>query len=508
MAITILFTQGLWALAKSPCFFSASSNQYLIDPGQNWGATFPTPITVPALNATTILTFMGKTFTYTWKDNPPQANCFEIDRAGGDPALALNSMMGKFAQNYLLNRYYSIGASSLQALNPGVFYTITITGTSGITFIHVLPGTDPIYRGDYRLLWDLYVAKENAPSDFVFVIGQQLALNSRLVTEPDMHELFQSILAPDIPTHGNTSVQYNLESIKLYKIKYADYYDGSPRCMGETEPQKAILAGVALDRFSTFDFVQQHAQNISQHRFLTNQPRRFTVASNVQTFLCLLAAQDFDVLIDVTWDNDTTTPGIPIHQIVGNSRSMMIIPTSYGALNINSYRPPGVTNAKEYSVYVQQDSSESEKFTFVMDYKFRLNPRTFIFHNSLNGWDTIWCTGDQDRGIEPLGDHYDTPVPFNFADVTQITKVVNSPNISERASHRRMFTINTGYKNKAYIQTLARELALSQKILFDAGQQWQDIKLERDSIKVIDNDNDDLWSLTFTYHFGFNDIAF
>lgn len=507
MSVVVTQSPDDIALAKNQVLYKAQTDEYIT----NAGSPFSKAIAlsgVPADGDTLVLDFKDLTFTYTFKTVP--ADRFDVDRSSGILITVQQELYNRINENYYIHLYYALSfpfsVITLVAHEPGTEFNMTISGSAPY-FLTGSNGTDPVVRSDFRLYWDVYDASDVSIPVWEKVISQDLIPDNNQFINPDVAELLRSVLSPDVPAFGATAVSYNANSLRKFLIRHGEYYDDEVHLYFTEPAKKVMLAGIAIDKWPFITFLNDYGFSADGQKWLTNQPRLQVIDKAAQTYLCCLVDSDFVVKADFFWNDDTSTTET-LFSVAGNSKTWALIPTGWNALNMDSFIPGGVDYPLHYEVYIEQNTFASEKFAFELDLNNYINPRYLVFHNSLNGWDTIWCTGDQNRLLETVGEDYDGPVSRDMKPVAVENNIVEASTKSDHPIQQRFFEMNTGYKARNYVQALARELALSEKILLvDAGR-WIEVKIDRGSIKEIDGDADDLWALSFKYELGFQDLAF
>jgi len=508
MAVSITQEPDALSLAKNQILYRAQTDAYITNAGVPFTTSLYLDVTPPANGETFTITVLGIFFTYTFTDTPDPASCFDIDRAGGVGADMQANLYAQLKKNFYLERYYNVNNGfGIQAKEPGSIYNLTFGGTASLVYVPTA-STPEVNRSDYAMAWDLFMGGDSASEPDEFIVGQFLKPDANQQVFPDMAELIEKQLSPDLPAYATDVIAYNQNSLRKFMIRFGDFYDGKVHCYQRATVMRAILAGIALERWPFANFANEYGAGISGQKFLSNLPREVLVDRATQSFLCVLVLAEYDVLVNITWDDGTTSSNVLLYSVAGNAKSMAIIPVGFDVHDLISLMPGTAEYAVSYEIFVQQDGAESEHFKFELDNHFKLNPRRFIFHNSLNGWDTVWCTGDQARSLANTGEEFSIPTPRAFKSDAVESLVIPSNSISEDPDQTRILQLNTGYRSKVYIQALARELPLSRRILLDTGSKWLEIRLDRGSIKEIDNDSDELWSLSFSYTYGFIDKAF
>lgn len=508
MALSITLEPDALNLAKNQILYRVESDNYITAAGSEASQDI-IYTNAPVHGDELTLELMGFTYVFKFTNSPDPNKCSEIDTTSGNLVTIRNLMLAAFAQNYHLANYYLIGTNAIQAKYKGSEFNITASTTSAfITIPAAVPGVDTAYRPDFEIIWDLFMGSDSSAEPNQRIVTQYLQPDADQRVYPDMQELLLKQLSPDIPFYGSNSLSYNDKSLRKFMLRYAEYYEENAHCYLKATVRKVMLAGIALERWPFLNFSGIFGAGVAGQKFLTNLPREVLVDANCQNFLSLLVLADFEVFANIHWDDGTSTLAESIFSVTGQTKSMAIIPVGFNALNLIALKPVDADYALSYEIYVTQGGNDSEIFRFELDNFHKLNPRRIIFHNSLNGWDTLWSTGDQERSVNNRGDDYAIPMPRNFKPDSIELLTTRSNSVRDEPEQVRVFQLNTGYRSREYIQALARELSLSQLVLMDTGSNWREIRVDRGSIEEIDNDSDELWSLTFTYTYGYIDKSF
>lgn len=504
MSISIISEPGSFVLAKNQIPYLAATDNYITTAGEAFVATL---VLVSITEGQTLeLNILGNTFEFVFTDSP--TGCSDVDTSSEDGPTIKANLWARLAENYFLALYYDLspGTNTITAKNTGTQYAITQGGTGTFTFTVVNAGVTEVTRENLRIYWDLWMSIDQPTPNWKFIVGQQLAPDEVSRIDPDMADLIRGNLAPDVPFYGTDVIAYNVNSIKKFHCRSAEYYDSAVHCYAATSTRQVMLAGIAKENWPFINFDAVYGAGVVGQLFLTNQPRRQVVDAFCKTFLSILVGADYTVKADILWDDNTSTTET-LFTVAGNTKSMAIIPTGYDALDISQYATLPAVNAIEYSVYLTQGANNSEKFTYSVDWKNKINPRYFLVHNSLNGWDSIFATGDQGRSLNTEGSSYDGPLSRTFKADASETNLVPASTKQDEPLQKRYFEQNTGFKNRLYVQTLARELGLSAKVYIDTGSRFIELEIDRASIKEVDNDADETPSLNFTFSLGFKDMA-
>lgn len=509
MALSITLEPDALTLAKNQILYRVQSDNYITSVGVN--ASQNLVFTGAPVNGDELtLEFLGLTFLFKFTDTPDPTKCDEVDTSSGNQATIIAKLKEAFDKNYYLVTYYNYGGSILlAALEPGPKYNISASTTSAnISTPSPISGVLPSIRSDFQILWDLFMGDDSSAEPINQIVTQYLEPDNDQRVFPDMQELLLKQLSPDIPGYASTALQYNDKSLRKFMMRYAEFYDDQAHCYLKATVRKVMLAGIALERWPFVNFTAIYGAGVAGQKFLSNLPNEVMVDAQTQSFLSILVMGDFEVFVNVHWDDGTSTLAESIYSATGQTKSMAIIPVGFNALNLIALKPIDAEHALAYEVYVTQGGNDSELYRFELDNYHKINPRRIIFHNSLNGWDTLWATGDQERSLDNRGEDYATPMPRNFKADSVEPLTTRSNSVRDEPEQVRVFQLNTGYRTREYVQALARELSLSQLVLMDVGTNWREIRIDRGSIKEIDNDSDDLWSLTFTYTYGYIDKSF
>ena len=162
-----------------------------------------------------------------------------------------------------------------------------------------------------------------------------------------------------------------------------------------TQQYWAIKGGISLELEAQLnDFgTSFYTQWLQEGKFLTWMPRTQTVnpAQPIKLYYLVLPGID-TVRVKVTtyeknMDGISTTTRAAMFAPAGS-----VLELNVGYLNLFS-----TVNDYKYEVWLENGSGQavSEKFTFVIDETNYINNRFFVFKNSLNGYDTLWCRGAQ-----------------------------------------------------------------------------------------------------------------
>lgn len=488
---------------------------YLPNPGGFASYSFGIT-TNPSDGQTIIMTTPdGTVLTFTFKNTPSDCKHIQIGATVNDSTVNLVEVL---SQDYYLANNYSIAYNPtfptnllLAAQEKGTAYTITFSGTAP-TLIFLTDGVDVIKRSELRIYVDIFGQEEISLRDFDKIIGQEYKPDELQQIIAEVQEGIRASLSPDIPVFNQTALSFNKNSLRLFQIKLTEAYNDPsapaiPHCYMTAQVIKAILGGVAYEKFPGSIFPNAYLPD-ADSKFLTNAPRSILVHREQQLFLSAFTPSNFDVNVKI-YLSDGTSGDDTFYSIAGSTKSQVFIPVGYQQLDLETFFGVSPDNPiVRYEVFIFLGSDETERFIFELDDSNPINKRFFLFHNSLNGWDSLYCSGDQQEFIETETSQYERNIPDEYFSTVGVTKVVPALASDYDALTTRSFEINTGFRPLEYIRFLARELALSEKVLLQTETQLLEVTIDKTSIKEVVSDAQDLCALKFKYSLAWADNTY
>lgn len=258
----------------------------------------------------------------------------------------------------------------------------------------------------------------------------------------------------------------------------------------------AFLGGIDPRRAPSLNYFGQTT------RFQTWAPSVKLVGPGQEDYLSLLTAlaghsDSVYLHARINWDDNTSTQH-NLSQAVAVANTFLHLPAGFTQLNLASKNP--TKKAISYALWVSGSVDpanplrRSEERTYLLDYNNYPTARTFLYLNSLGGWETIRCTGSFRESWEEEHDIATRMVPYTSAAFT-------SPLFSYNHSAKITVKGNTGRQLSRAWQQHLREFTLSREVyeLTPAGRTRVLIKPAKYDIR---QDRNNEMSIDFEYSYS------
>lgn len=320
-----------------------------------------------------------------------------------------------------------------------------------------------------------FVAVQQTPApdgSLTFQI-EELIANALLTNYPKPDFTQEDILITDLP--------------KILYVKFTEVADNIATPLSAIQ-FRALYAGL-----SEADFSLEAQKNFThtKGKFLTSQPDFKITTYKAQEYLCFvnLRQENIDVWCRVTFEDQTSIEIQAFQDIEVGTKKLIIIPTSYSVL----IEPTDNSNfVQTYSVWVSKPNNKaarlSEIFNYEMSEQSHLEAKTFIYRNSLGGYDTIICQGYFAEKYEGSSAFYKKIVPIK-----------HNENFIGAQDLKRTGEAHTVWISKDYGFALA-DLAISTEIYEVTKSRFVAVGLERVE-QTFESKNEELFgfSLEYTY---------
>lgn len=401
--------------------------------------------------------------------------------------------------NYYILRDFEVESDvatnkiTLTAREKGSDYTVTVSDNTitNVAF-SATAGTDRTLRENYELVARVY---NEATGELL--TEDRIAPDSDGAAEFDFHDVLAQELETGFlwPEESATLYEQKQDMIKAYLVKYAESY-------GDTVRKITAYAEDAYAAAGGFDYKMLAALNgveysyldyiITFKSFLTWQPATKTINKTQPEKLYFLIFDTFSsisLMVKVYYEDGTNS---------GNQTAFTINPadkytiwellTGYALLDVEQYSSKTPT---KYKVWIKDKNGNirSRVQTYVIDPRYYRNERTFLFRNSLGGYDTLRATGRRTSRNE-YERMYSRRNDEEYA-IEQVYKALETSS----------FTQNTGWITQSERDWL-RELLISREVYVIIGDYKFPVIIENSRQELYD-DNEDLYDLEIKYRYNF-----
>lgn len=446
----------------------------------------------------------------------------------------LGAVMEDLEANYYISKYYSLSVSVnkiyFTAKEKGDEYDIFISGISGSSVSHtqVTPGVDPVYRDFYKIIGQVFLG--DGPEDTL--------LGEDAITPDDsgncefdvsgyiLPELAVSFLFPE-DTTNLINVQAN--ACRKFLFRYGEVYGETPevKAMYSDSERYALIAGLSFDKLAEYNegstdwYTVWNALGTSR-TFLTNQGNKNIFASFLGNykitdttayeklyFIAPSGATSLKIYIKMYYTDGNESANTLVKTQACTELNVYEIVCSYEALNIDALKASGKT-VERYQLWIQNQSAQvSNYFWFILDNKDYVNIRYFIFRNSMGGFDTLRCVGENYSAVEVSRQEAAKILDYDYT--TDDRAEDNYRNVEKQS-----FKTSTGwlnhifpYENPAESAQYMRDFLLSTEIWeLDIDNELKyPVKITSSKIAISQTD-ENLKALEFEYERAYTDETY
>lgn len=329
------------------------------------------------------------------------------------------------------------------------------------------------------------------------------------VSSVDFSDTLRSYLEPDLPEYAQgILLQRCKKSIVKYYYRYAEAW-GTPNAIVRktysSEIKYALLGGldhVANSRVSTNpdSLGEKLTQDPQLHLFLESATiDTAKVRANEPVILTYLylheMAHTIGIKLTVNYSDESVAeivkPGILLNQF-----DKIYINCGYTQLNLESLDPEKTVIGYSVQVVDELNAGLSAIKHFLVDRSFKRYSRYFVFADSVGGFKTLTCVGEQSSEFDLLTESADQKLPFNY-------KLSQAQKIDFNIELKRVEQVATGFKKRTEIHALADFFVSNYKYRY-INKECIPISVTSRNIKKY-KDRDNLPAIKFEYSSAYVD---
>lgn len=479
---------------------------------------------------------------FTFVDGPTDNSGYQISTnylGIMSPGIWSSQIVSDLQKNYYINTFYDLSEDSYGGDYARVFFTAKYPGSKynlltyrynaaiGVPISYnVQPfespathelGTDPSNKPNFRIYCEVYIESKKGLADYALA-GTLAAspinttdTNGRVIFE--ISEILDAYLETDLPPisaySGISLAQTGVKGfyLRLYETWGAVPLPASPIT---TDVYNALKAGLSFltasgnDVYTNWIKYQETPNVITKP--LTWRDEKTLATKEELSWLYFLAADTAlnYKLKKTAYYTDGSSQTLISHTVASAFRyDVIIFPLGYTQLSIGDINP--LKTVEYYTVQVLRITGDtinvpsSFPITIYMDPINHVKQRTFIFSNSLGGFDTLVATGLKERK---------TNIQSNVGSVYSY-KGYNQMEGKKQVFHtskENTVKINIGYKGRQHQQFLD-EFALAKRKFEIVNGKLIPIILETKSYKSFD-EKEEPNDIEFEYSYAFDDKVF
>jgi len=518
--------------ARQPYWQEIITDQYITTTGVRWQTQLI--VNSAPTDGQTLIVNVGFNVTFTFRNSPSNDYEIAIPAAGPsfdtelrDNMIAAFRRIWQILENWDTPFNTSLLTFNIRAKKPGFVWAILFSGTTissgNFDFVtNNVAGVDEVRREDFRLYFDLW-SYANAGSLYANIVtGLSFIPDNNQRARFRYERLAHDILAPDeLPYTASTigTAFPAVKSIRRIHFSATEVAEGlstpPPEPSGWNPPAYvrsadfiAILAGRSRDRLLSLLLLATN-----RYRLLYTNLLETWAYSNTRLWLaCFLfkpgASYTGALHYTAYYSDGSTASGNTAITGSGSADSFFYLP--FTTAQIAAALPATTAVALKYEVWIvhtDPGATVTNKMTVHMEQDTRAVWHRLYIHNSLNGWDFVPCNGYLKMMVD--GEVATALVDETKNDFYSPTNVFPGTSRVYDSSHVISYEFNTGYRSRAYCETLALELRECRRATFLAGQPGFpiDLVIQHDSVKEVYDEQNQLYSLTFTAEQSWEDRA-
>jgi hypothetical protein len=534
MAVTFLESFPEIILARQPYWQELQTDEYIVTAGVRWQTH--ALLSINPVDGETLIVAAGTyNITFTFKTFGTATDPYHIELPPSPTLYATilrNNMLAAFQRSWQIMEYWdcpydeALPNFNIRAKQPGNVWAIIFSGTS-ITngrfdmLSNNVAGVNEVRLQDFRFYYDLWIYDNAADLYPSIKTGFSLVPDNNQRARFRYERLVHDVLAPDVLPYVQTDINNGIPA--LHSVARVQFRATEVAAELITEPDEptgwnppaylisadipAILAGRSRDTlFGKLTNRYAYIQTNFTEFFSLPTDRLYIAAwfakpgaSYTATVHCTVYYND-----GTTASANTTATGLSGANQIGFN----YIPINH--TEIAALFSPTSKVILKYEVWlVSTDGSliTTPKITVHVQHDVPAIWHRIYIHNSRNGWDFIPAAGYMKRMIE--GESVLTEVDENEDLFYNPSNSFQGTLRTTDSSHSRIYEVNTGYRPKAWIETLAEELKECRRATYvPTGHTIAlDIIIDQGSISEVSDELNQLHSLSFRFSLAWEDRA-
>lgn len=321
-------------------------------------------------------------------------------------------------------------------------------------------------------------------------------------------DFLNSFLDWELPALLTNDIIAVKKQIRKYYIKYRQVTKGNPSPEWATERfnQRIVLkGGIAKEKFDRNNFFINYLPG--KKPFLTWQPQGHFIGQEERRYLTYLHDDDLfgnvpnlvlkARVVYTDGAEDVTQLNFPSL----NDSILFHVPAGLQQLGLYNLQPD--KQVWYYDVSVEDQFSEvyAAPYRLYADYHKYYDVFSFIYHNSLGGFDTLRIRGD-----------YDIEITVNSTEIQQATggdfgTILPTENATINISKYETFTGDAGWMNTRAQQEACQELLLSDGIYRVVNNRWLKV-MNLQKTQPMGAKEDTKWSFPLKWRYTFDNSQF
>ncbi len=507
-------------LAKNPLILKVNTDNHILTFEKKASISLSFSGTGPAVNNLLNLSITGEPMlllgAVAYSASTPAPNTFRVK---GPSQTLLQWVSQTFIPDLQNSNIFSsfwtvhqISGFALATIRKKAFGTFNYTSfLANTTVTNSQTNNEAVWRPNYKLRAEIFVEDVYRSDSFALVNTLQQTPDAGGNCVFDVAPSVRAYLQHDVPNPAGSGWGAAKKCQKRFWVRFLEYYGDDPLAYYSstaiTDVLFAFRGGVPAQLFAQ-DYSFIPIQSVSNSKWLTwlpNHTKKITV--DAREYLAFRFDDDDigTVLVRLFYTDGTTDD----FNFDSGSRptegDIIIIPAGYEALGIAAHLDSGKTLWK-YELHLSDSTVPIYKaFTYIIDDKYYAHRLTLLYQNGWGVPETLHVTQAIDRKLNVSKEQAEKQVDADF-DFTKDAEIFDFDNSTDME-----FTVNTGAFPQKYIEHL-EDLLRSKAPVFMYVTAGASVSLVPISINPgsfsMGSDNDDLYSLTFTFRLALHEMNF
>jgi hypothetical protein len=415
----------------------------------------------------------------------------------------LGELRPQMRGNYSFGKYITLTIVSTGLLSIQADYETFLkvsTDIAGTTVTLNQAGTPSEKPDSYHVLCEVRTQKLNEGSYTSRAILKAIPeYETPYAAKFDLSEIIDSIVSRTLPSFAQNTISIAYDNFCYVKSKIVEGYGNPVIYQSVNEhPTLCLKGAISLEYFPVY------ASNLPiflSDKWQTWQPSSVPTGFETHQYLLFFPIINFVspppnvgvILMVHQYNIDGTDNEVPVLSYTLDTYKPYIIPAGIPQLGLST------SNIAYYEVYLVDDTTGlpiTPKQTYKVDRKdYNGRDKSFLFGNSLGGFDTLRCTTNAIVGFEISHEEYKQHLEYDFEQYQGQTR---TSNVAAKEKNK----VNTGWVSLEYIKYL-HDFLISDEIYEVKKEHYCPINLAVSNVTLYKN-NDHLYALEFEYYNSYN----
>lgn len=326
---------------------------------------------------------------------------------------------------------------------------------------------------------------------------EQPAFNGETVFQ--VQQIIDAYVSAHLPIYNQTVVTRAENIFKRFYLEFLEKY-GNPATESSVKQvtvSYALLGGLSFIEYATNNFFSSYLPNTKP--FLSWQPVNKQVFKDQPEFLYFIVnsfeVTDLSLKIVINHKDGTTTEKADVFTQAGVNRyEVYIFPAGFNQIDVQQIADDE-SNASEITSYIlyvedQDENIISEFRTYTINNDYEPFKKTFLYLNSLGGFDTLVCTGKAETTLKTSMQAVEKILAYNYSTTDFERETLNK-------SGEQTVNFSTGWITKEQAERL-QDFLISEEVYLDTGTRYIRVEVNAGTYKI-DDETDTRHYISGTY---------